>query len=200
MNKEVFLSLFTAIFAVIYFAFFYRFFEKAKEKSSQRKNQFFETLTGALRSSTLESHDDLINLYKGVRNLSSDDLTYKVGLSKWLREYLVDLVSKKIDKQLPEETIIAWKKIISDLIRKNDEISPYADLPAVERNIINDISTYLETNDSSSIKRKLAELASSIQARHDDFMKIKNVNRWSVPLAIVGLVLTAIFGIISFIK
>ena len=77
------------------------------------------------------------------------------------------------------------------------ETSPCTDLPDAERNILSDISTFLEKNDVDSVKRKTLELAGMIQARNDDLNKIRNVNRWTVPLSAVGLILTIIFGFLA---
>lgn len=197
---DFFLPLFGIIFAIVYFSLFFKFATASRERRNQKKEKFFACITHALMSESLRTQDDIINLYKGVNSLSSEDLTYKAGLSRWLREYLVELVSNNLKEELDSESIISFKKAISDFIEKNDQTSPFADLPVAERNMISDIAAFLETKDTEAIRRKLGELASSIQARSDDLDKVKNINRWSVPLAVVGLVLTAIFGIISLFK
>ncbi len=72
------------------------------------------------------------------------------------------------------------------------ETSPCTDLPDAERNILSDISTFLEKNDVESVRQKNLELAGMIQARNYDLNKICSIV--SLILTIVGLILTIILG------
>lgn len=113
---------------------------------------------------------------------------------------MYEIISKNkllIESELDDETIIKWKVKISKFIEKNEEFSPYADIPAAERNVLSDISVFIEKKDTESIKRKIGELAGMIQARQDDMNKIRNINNWTIPLSVIGLVLTVIFGILA---
>ena len=173
---------------------------KGKEKKVKITKGFFNALREGLKSGSIETIDDVVDIYKGISGLGADDLDYRYGLSRRLREFLVELISKKFDETLVDEIIREWKGRISDFIKKNEAVSPYSDLPAAERNILSDISTFLEKNDTESVKRKSLELAGMIQARHDDLIKVRNVNKWTIPLSIIGLILTVIFGILALKK
>ena len=164
------------------------------------KRSFLKALVEGLKTGSITTIDDIVNIYKGVAGLSSENLSYRYRLSKLLREFLVDLISKNknvIGGDLDDNIIRDWKQKLSDFIQKNEEISAYADLPAAERNVLSDISTFLEKNDAKSVKRKTLELAGMIQARNDDLNRIRNINRWAVPLSAIGLILTIIFGILA---
>ena len=113
---------------------------------------------------------------------------------------MVALISKEIDKSIEDKMLIEWKEKISSFIQKIEEVSPYSDLPDIERSILTDISTYLENNDKDAVERKLSELASIIQARNDDLNKIRSTNKWAVPLAVVGMILTVVFGLLSILQ
>ncbi len=88
---------------------------------------------------------------------------------------------------------------ITNFIKENETTNPYTDLPDTERSIINDLSAFNKLGDQNSINRKLSELSSVIITRHEQQKKIENLNKWSIPLAIIGMVLTIIFGILSII-
>ena len=171
-----------------------------RERKVERQKKFFKALVEGLKTGSITTIDDIVNIYKGVAGLSSENLSYRYRLSKLLREFLVDLISKNknvIGGDLDDNIIRDWKQKLSDFIQKNEEMSPYADLPAAERNVLSDISTFLEKNDAKSVKRKTLELAGMIQARNDDLNRIRNINRWAVPLSAIGLILTIIFGILA---
>jgi hypothetical protein len=192
---------------VAYFSSFavgFYFLVMVKEKRRiERKEKFSKALVEGLKTDSIATIDDVVNIYKGVAGLSSEDLSYRYGLSTQLREFLVNLISKNkkvIDISLEDNIIRDWKQKVSEFIQKNEETSPYADLPATERSILADISTFLEMNDPKSVKRKTFELAGMIQARNDDLNKIRNINMWTVPLSIVGLIFTIIFGVLAWIR
>ncbi len=67
-------------------------------------------------------------------------------------------------------------------------------------NILNDINVFIANNDIDSVKRKINELAGILQVRNDDIKELKSANKWSVPLSIIGLILTVVFGILSYIR
>jgi len=173
---------------------------KREIEMKQEKQEFFNALKEGLKSGSITTIDDVVDIYKGLSGLGAEDLDYRYGLSRELREFLVELVSKKLDKFLGDELIRSWKEKISDFIKRNEEVSPYSDLPAAERNILSDISTFLEKNDIESVKRKTLELAGMIQARYDDLNKVRNLNKWMTPITIIGIILNIIFGILALIK
>ena len=86
-----------------------------------------------------------------------------------------------------------------DLTNRQDLNKWLRDLPDTERNIINDLSAFNKLGDQNSINRKLGELSSVIITRYEQQKKIENLNKWSIPLAIIGMVLTIIFGVLSII-
>lgn len=184
---------------ITYLSFYYLIVERKREKRKKRKEKFFNVLSEGLKSGSITTLDDVVNVYKGVSGLESEDLSYRYGLSKLLREFLVEVISKKVDRSLDDETIREWKEKITKFIKENEDISPYADLPAAERNILSDITTFLDMGDADAVKRKILELAGMIQARHDDLNRIRSINKWTVPLSVIGLILTVIFGMLALI-
>ena len=148
-----------------------------------------------LKIGAINTIDDIENVYKGIGVLSAEDLSYRYRLSRWLREFMVALISKEIDKSIEDKTLIEWKEKISSFIQKIEEVSPYSDLPDIERSILT-----VKNNDKDAVERKLSELASIIQARNDDLNKIRSTNKWAVPLAVVGMILTVVFGLLSILQ
>jgi hypothetical protein len=198
-EKDRFLPVFTVIFTVIYaFAATY-LLKRIRERKAQRKNTFIETFIKGISENTIENSEDLLNIYSGITSLSTEDLTNKQDLNKWLREILAKLINKEVGKDFTVEQTIQIKSKITDFIKRNEIIAPFTDLPDTERNIINDISTYNKAGDKDSVNRKINELSSVIITRHEQQKKIEGLNKWSIPLAVIGLILTIIFGILSII-
>lgn len=187
--------LMTIMITVTYIGLVVYFLKRIKMRNVKRREKFFIALTKSFQFGNIESIDDVINLLKGVAATSPEE-GYKEGLTRWLRQYLVYLVTFESDK----EFVNTCKGKISEFIKQNENTSPFSELPDNERNILKDITEYLNANNKDAIKRKLDELRISIQTRHDDLKQIKALNRWSVPLAIMGLIFTIVFGLFSLIK
>ena len=198
MEYDVFINILTALFAAIYAFFVMRLLLKKRiGERDEAKKKFFKALLEGLKIGVINTIDDIENVYRGIGVLSSEEVSYRYRLSRWLREFMVALISKEIEKSIEDKTLIEWKEKISGFIQKIEEVSPYSDLPDIERSILIDISTYLENGNRDAVERKLSEIASIIQARNDDLNKIKSTNKWAVPLAVVGMILTVVFGLLS---
>jgi hypothetical protein len=141
----------------------------------------------------------MVNVYKGIMHLPSDDLAYRSGLSSFLREYLVALVSGRASPD-SDDHLQEWKALVTAWISANELAAPFADVPEVERHLIADIAGFLEAGDTDAIRRKLDQLASSVTVREQDYQRLRALNRWSVPLAGLGLLLTIAFGLASFLR
>ena len=200
MISEWLMAVTIVVFTVMYSYAVTYVLRRKRERRKEAKRNFHKTLAEGFKSGAIASMDDIVNIYKGVSGISSDDAGYRYGLSRQLREFLVDLVSKDMDKEIEDSVVVDWKDKISSFIKMNEEISPYADLPPAERSVLNDIAAFFEKDDIDSARRKLAELGGMIQARHDDILKIQNVNKYSVPLSVIGMVLTIAFGLVAIFK
>lgn len=199
IEKDKFLSVFAIIFTVVYFSAATLLLRKIKERKLNRKNAFIDTFIKGISENTIETSEDLLNVYSGITQLSTEDLSNKQGLNKWLREILAKLINREVGKDLDNERLLAIKYKITEFIHTNERISPFSDLPETERNILNDINAYNKAGDRDSISRKINELSSVIVTRHEQQKKIEGLNRWSIPLAVIGLILTVIFGVLSII-
>ena len=171
---------------------------RISERRERERGRFFKALKEGMNSSAVSSLVDVENIYKGVKRLGSGDFASPASLSRWLREYLVELLADR--EKGDKEDIIERKHLITEFIEQNEKQSPYASLPELEQSIITDIEAYMGSDDKKAIRRKLGEITTAIQAREDSLTRIRTTNRWSVPLAVIGLVLTVIFGIISLLK
>lgn len=194
---NVFFALIAAVVTYLVFRTTLQEREKQEEKIEPIRKKFFETLLEGLKTGTIEKLNDVENIYVGVGGSSSED--YHYDLSKLLKEFLVKLISKELDESIENNVLIEWNKNISEFIYKIQEKSPYLGLPDIERNILEDISSYLETENNKDVERKLTEIAGIIKARNDDLNKIEYINKWAVPLAIIGVFLTLLFGLMSII-
>lgn len=164
------------------------------------KAKFFKNITEGFQLESIKNLDDIINIYEAVAGLSDEDLNYHYGLSRYLREYLIALISKD-DKIIPdsttEEEIREWKQTLDKIISLNDIQTPFSDLPPLERNILNDITIFLKRDDKEHINEKLKELSRLIKARDSELNKIYKKNDGSMQIAVISLLASLIFGLVA---
>lgn len=183
----------TYIFVLSYF------FRKIRIRNLERKNKFIDTFIKGISENTIDNSNDLLNIYSGITNLSPEDLNNKQEINRWLREIIAKLVNREVGQDLDSSQTNIIKQKITEFIATNESISPFSDLPDIERNIINDLKSYNILGDKESINRKINELSQVIITRYGQQKKIESLNRWSVPLAIIGAVLTIFFGILALV-
>jgi hypothetical protein len=101
------------------------------------------------------------------------------------------------EKDRKSDSAKAVKEKITAILNTIEQEDPFSDLPAAERNLLLDVQQMIDLSDGASAKRKLRGLAGLIEARQDALDRLQSSNRWSIPLAVVGMVLTLVFGFIS---
>lgn len=157
---------------------------------------FYNSLIKGFTLNTIHTIEDVNNIYRGININKLENKKYMYDLSTLLRKFLVELHSKKYES-LKIEQIHEWKEKIDNFIRHNEQLSPFSELPEAEKGMINDILNFAENKENEEIKRKIKELSRLIQVRREEIDKIERSNKWSMPMGIVGIILTIIFGIAS---
>jgi hypothetical protein len=198
--NELWISIVMAAVITGYVVSVYFTLQRKQERKKDEKREFRKTLVAGLKSGAVSDIEDVINLYKGITGIQAEDAGYLYGLGQHLREFLVDLVSGNLDEELDNKVVVEWKDKVTSFIKINEETSPYADLPPAERNALNDASAFLQKDDKESVRQKLFELGGLIQARYDDILKLQRTNKYVVPLAIIGVILTVTFGILAILR
>ena len=201
------------LFLVIYLIFIIAALVMVKRRQSGRvrdrddirqekkfKTRFFRSLTVGFQLESIKTLDDIVNIYEATASLSDEDMNYRYGLSRYMREYLIALLSKD-EKIIPQTTneseIQEWKKILDKIISENDIQAPFADLPPLERNILNDITIFLAKNDQYHVNEKLKELSRLIKARDGELNRMYRRNDGSFQIALVSIIISLIFGAVA---
>ena len=190
--KEIFILVFGIAYAVV----FKTLLDRIRKRKKERNDKFFSALNSGFENGTIETYEDIVNIYEGITRMSTDDDGFKYGLKRWLKEYLVEIISKKEGDGI---SLIDKKQKVTEFIRRNEEIAPYDDIPVAEKNLLLDIITFAKEGKQEAIKRKIDELSGIIKTKNDVLGKIQNSNKYSTILAVVGLILTIIFGILALI-
>lgn len=193
LGNDLLLPIFTVIFTVVYFSIAILFLSRIKQRKNERDSQLLKSISNGLNNNQVEDVHDLVNVYRGITNTTDDDVSYKAAVGRALRRILVSLANNS-DASEPNRNL---KYKIKKLLAQIEAETPFADVPVAERNLILDACRFIDFNELVSAKQKIKDLANLIEVRQDGFEKLQASNKWSVPLAIVGLVLTVVFGLMS---
>ena len=109
-------------------------FAQLKDRRFAQRKRFSVALERGFANGTIESIEDLVNVYKGIYSLAGDDTSYKGDLARQLRGQLAGLAEGEL---LPKEkgvlSISAQKAKITEFIKAIETENPFAGLPSAER-------------------------------------------------------------------
>lgn len=197
-------ALFLFLYSCLILTVAYVYIQKMKRSRQERVRQkFFKTLLEGIKGKDITTYDDLIHVYEGVSGLNTEEINYRYGLSRDLKIFLVALLNRDTT-QLPElkndHNRADIKVKVDEFIKTVGEISPFADLPAPERNILSDISVFIEKGENKIVQEKMLDLAGMIKTRHSSLKKYEESSKWTTPITILSIVITIVFGLLTIIK
>ncbi|PAD17415.1 hypothetical protein [Shouchella clausii] len=173
----------------------------SKLSKTEKEESFMKLIKHGIEEKKIENLDDLLILYSAHFN-EIESTSARNSISFYLKRYLLDLHDK--DNELEHTRFLELKDKIYKLIDENEKIFPFTILPEEEQSKMKDILEFIESNNPDSAKRKLIDLSilMSIKDKHLKRMemqldKVTKLNKWSVPLAIISLIVTIAFGIFT---
>ncbi len=206
MLKEIIaiIIIYGTIFSILYFAAIFLLKIYIIHKRKKHESNFLKTLSSSLKSQSIETLNEVINIYKGTFCIDTidDSSTHFIQVCSLLRKFYVDLVNRtgatSNFSNLYDYSHKA-EKTITNLIDECKKAFPYADLPSDERMLLLDINKMIENNELTNVNQKLKELSLTMQARDTEIRKTRQINIVSLTIAIIGIILTIFFGVISII-
>lgn len=84
------------------------------------------------------------------------------------------------------------------LIESENKIKPFDSLPSEERRLLKGLKDSIVNNASlENTYYFIDELSTVLSIRNSEYEKSHQTNKWSVPLAVIGFLLTIIFGLMG---
>ncbi len=148
----------------------------------------------------VKDKQDLISLRNSIqRELDiNEDYPLVYLLEDYLRHITPDSKDKKGQGNLKEITPLYEQ--VKTMILEEQKESPFVSAPEEERRILISLKSSIKNNDQQTTDFYLAELSTVISTRNQMYLKMEATNRWSVPLAIAGVVFTIFFGITTILS
>ncbi|MDR2581517.1 MAG: hypothetical protein LBC85_11065 [Fibromonadaceae bacterium] len=157
---------------------------------SKGREKFYKLLTTKFKKNLVSNKEDIVILLNSIgREYSSD-----YSVAPILEDYLAYTTDK--DDELSNENY----NFLKDIIKDETVEKPFSNIPEEERRLLRNINNSVKNNDFESIKNDLQELNSVISTKNRIYQRTNKINRWSLPCAVAGIILTIIFGTMSLRK
>lgn len=174
------------------------YFIIVRKRYVRQKEEFFSSIIKGVSDKIIIKIEDFHSIYLGIFNKT--EIGRRSSFTRLLNELLVEVTQGIVKgKVLESKDKAEIASVVKEIIKQNKEISPFSELPETEKNILNDIIKEASVTDNAFIKSKIEQIANTIQARFNELNKTKRINRVSIIVAIVGVILTIIFGLTSII-
>ena len=203
MGFEFFLLITLLIlFYIGYFVFFFSVVLKRNKK--KRCLKLFIEIIKTLYEKKLSVEESIIQLQKDYNKLYSDrrcECEYKlIDLLNMIIYYLDSKSLPMIEKDIFEEKDIKdIRDFIYNIINTIYLNKPFSSLPEKEASILNNIKISLNTHNSEMGNELLIQLANEIETKENKLIKEQKTSQISILISIIGVVLTVVFGILSFV-
>jgi Ca2+/Na+ antiporter len=191
------------ILLYLIFIFVYFFYLKDKLHSTDNDNSNLEkykieyfTITNQLISQKDSSDVNIETLkftFNSV-NRKSDGKLMNYGFVNVLEDYLVTLLNN------PDKFKNGNYNYVVQLIKNEIKQEPFSQLPADQRRVLKNLESSVKIKDSVSAIYNLTELNDILINNNNQLKGLEKENNWSLPLGIVGLVVTILFGIMSILS
>lgn len=194
MIADIFVPIITMLLALTATSFVsWKLTRNQNMKSRYYKDKVFQTIDKKLDAGLIENKKDVEIILNSFTRENEESYILSVVLEDYLNYKLQE--SETLNKEKLRIQYDLFKKIIEE----ENKDKPFANLPNEERRLLVGINDALKYNDLDSIKFNLNELHSVISTRSGIYEKTSRINKWSVPLAIIGTFFTVLFGVLSII-
>jgi hypothetical protein len=121
-----------------------------------------------------------------------------------LSSYVAHCLEKRTDSSTPPQPVAdqdrrARVTAIQTLLEEVRREEPYAGVPAEQRRLLRNSKAAVEAAQKETAILNLDELGQVLIATNRIHTRMEKTNRWAVPLAVIGVILTVVFGITSLV-
>lgn len=163
---------------------------KPEKREEKAKDKLFKLLNSHLDA----GHDIDLDFLKYVKASVEREFETNIAISHLLEDFLVHKLSAQSESKENMDYISKLKL----LIEAEKQVKPFDSLPSEERRLLKGLKDSIEAKEATeSANYFIDELSTVLSVRSSEYQRSHQTNKWSVPLAIVGLVFTIVFGVMS---
>ena len=194
MTPDQLFSIFGTIVTTIpLIVFSFILLKASKTRVNNLNKWFFEELDCKIKLKLISNKEDIIILIDSFLRGKVARYDLKIVLEDYLR-YLV-LKSKNYTNKAKENEIVKQYNLILKILNDINTENPYSELSSDDQRIFTLIHSAIEEGDKKQWLTKLEELSRILISKNKIFKQSSLLNKMSIPLAILWLILTVFFWI-----
>jgi hypothetical protein len=163
-------------------------FKKVKKKSN---DSIFNSLDQKFDAELIKDKSDIQLIINSFSRAEDEIYT----IAPVLEDYYTKRLSKSDSIEVDE--LNKRYQLLKGIIKEENKDKPFSGVPDEERILLISIKDALKNDDKQAIDFNVNELNSVLTTRNKVYEKTNRLNKWSVPLAIVGTFFTILFGVLS---
>lgn len=187
-------SLATAFIGLAVFIFII-LLPKRSFNSKRASEEFFGLLDQKFELGLIKNKSDITILAESHKR----DQLASYELIPLLEDYLTYTVKRAKEGGKKKNAVNTYTKVKAILDEEMKD-KPFSDMPEEEGRLLRSLKDSIDHKAQASAYENLDDLKMLISARNKIYSRSSKLNRWSVPLAIFGLIATLIFGFMSFLN
>ena len=171
-------------------------FNNLKKKA---EGKYYELLLKAIEQGTIEE-DGIRSIYKRFNEkLSNIFISGEISYEEFLESFNFYVIENVKDEVLTNKVNQKLKPILDTIKEEN----PYADVDERQRRILLSIeetmknSSTITPGERTAIRHNLNDLAIAFVEKQERLLRSQKLNKWTVPISIVGVLATLVFGVIQ---
>ena len=156
---------------------------------TKRIKQFCDELEKKFNLNLISERSDI----EVLKNSAERRFHQTYSLATLLEEYMVHLQDLPDSNDKQQKISERYEKVKMILEEENKE-KPFSHVPEEERRLLIALQDAIEHKDEQGMAFNLQELSSVITVRNRTYERSATTNRWSVPLAVIGLAAAIFLG------
>lgn len=198
MVPDIILISISVILLIIFLIVMFFSYAMKIEDKRKKEESFFNSISEIINRNNIKDIDDILIIYRSEMNIESN--TFSKRHLIFLLERVLTSFNKNKNNEETSKTLAFLKKSVSEMRSEMIKEEPFSDLPKIEKNLMTDLLRAEQENEKELFINKLQDLSGVIKTRYEENKKLIDKTRWSIPLAIVGILVSLAFGIQSIIK
>lgn len=165
------------------------YFQVVVSSNKERRKSFSLMITAFKQNPNLDNEDILL-IYNNFAQNTSRNISYE----KYLESFIIYVRSNEKDNSFVNSIV----EHIKPILNKEKEEQPYSNVEERERLLLLSIDQSIKNNETASVPNNLRNLSLTIQKTQNELKQAKRINRWSIPISVVGIILTIISMVMGY--
>ncbi|MBO6055368.1 MAG: hypothetical protein J6P84_00085 [Alphaproteobacteria bacterium] len=144
----------------------------------------FNLMITAFKQNSQLDNEDIFLIYNDFAQKTSRNISYE----KYLESFIIYVRSNEKDYPFINSIIEHLKPILN----KEKEEQPFSNVEERERLLLLSIDQSVKNKEITSVPNNLRNLSLTIQKTQNELKQAKKINRWSIPISVIGVILTII--------